>query len=369
MRIAHLSSAHPRDDVRIFNKQCRTLARAGHRVSLIIADGQGDEVRDEVAIIDVGVKQIGRWRRMTDTVRRVYQCALALKPDVVHFHDPELLLAALRLKKARIKVVYDVHEDLPRQILAKHWIPSGLRPVIAGSLEALEQYAVRYFDAVVTSTPYIRQRFVRQNADVIDVCNYPILQEFVSDIPWQQRHNEVCYVGSLSRTRGIEQLLAALPDTDATLNLAGRWSEGDLRERLVWQPGWAQVNDLGILDRAGVAEVLARSKVGLVTLLPTPSYVNALPIKLFEYMAAGLPVIASDFPLWRGIVEEAGCGVLVDPENPSAIAEAIRGLLGHDARAAELGRAGQQAVTQRYSWTAEAEKLIQLYQRLEQPRR
>ncbi|TDR80180.1 glycosyltransferase family 4 protein [Paludibacterium purpuratum] len=365
MRVAHLTSAHPRHDIRIFIKECGTLARAGHDVTLIVADGQGEEIRDGVRIHDVGAKTGGRLRRMTKTVDRVIQAALKLKPDVAHFHDPELMLAALKLKNAGIRVIYDVHEDLPRQLLAKHWIPGLMRPLVSRVFELLENRVASRFDAIVTSTPHIRTRFAAVNARALDVCNFPILSELVRDTAWDSRKNEVCYLGGITRIRGIGPIVDAMPDVPARLNLAGIWGESGLREELAAAPGWGKVNDLGVLDRAGVADVLARSKVGLVTLFPTPNYVDALPIKLFEYMAAGLPVVASDFPVWRAIVEDAGCGVLVDPQDPAAIAAALRTLLADNESAAAMGASGQRAVLAKYSWQAEGEKLVGLYQQLE----
>lgn len=361
MKIAHLTSAHPRHDIRIFVKECASLAAAGHEVTLIVADGQGEEINRGVRFHDVGPKTGGRLARMTGTVKRVYQAALKLRPDVVHFHDPELIPAALRLKQAGIKVVYDVHEDVPRQILAKYWIPGAVRPLVSSGFETLEDWAARRFDAVVTSTPHIRKRFEKLGARVLDVCNFPILEELVRDTPWEQRRNELCYIGGISRIRGIEPIVEALPDTATRLNLAGPWSESDLKARVSARPGWARVNDLGVLDRKGVAEVLAKSKIGLVTLFPTPNYVDALPIKLFEYMAAGMPVIASDFPVWREIVDDAGCGLLVDPQDPAAIAAAVNELMADEPRMRALGESGKQAVLNKYSWAAEADKLVKLY--------
>jgi len=364
MKIVHLTSAHPRHDIRIFIKECCTLARAGHDVTLVVADGLGAEVKNGVRIHDVGAKSGGRLLRMTRTVERVYRATLALKPDVAHFHDPELMLAALKLKKAGIKVVYDVHEDLPRQILAKHWIPGALRPLLSRVLEIMENRAARRFDAIVTSTPHICQRFAALNPRSLAICNYPILEELLHDTPWSARRNQVCYLGGIARIRGIEPILAALPAVDTRLNLAGIWSESGLKETLQQTPGWAQVNDLGVLDRGAVAEVLAHSKVGLVTLFPTPNYVDALPIKLFEYMAAGMPVVSSDFPVWRAIVDDAGCGLLVDPQDPAAIAAALTQLLSDDAAAAAMGARGRLAVQEKYSWAAEGDKLKALYQLL-----
>lgn len=365
MKVAHLTSAHPRHDIRIFVKECATLAAAEHEVYLIVADGLGAETRSGVTFIDVGAKSGGRLARMTDTVRKVKQAALELKPELVHFHDPELIPAALALKKHGIKVVYDVHEDLPRQVLSKPWIPKLLRKPISATVEALEHYAVRRFDAVVAATPFIRERFERAGArKVIDVCNYPIVAELVRDTPWHDRQDLVCYLGGITRIRGIEPIVAALPDADVRLDLAGPWSEPGLKESLQTSEGWPWVNDLGVLDRTGVAAVLARCKVGLVTLFPTPNYVDALPIKLFEYMAAGMPAIASDFPLWRSIVEDAGCGLLVDPQDPAAIARAMRTLLSDQTRAHEMGESGKRAVLAKYSWEAEGRKLAGLYQTL-----
>ena len=142
MKVAHLTSAHPRHDIRIFVKECSTLAAAGHEVTLIVADGLGEEIRNGVRFHDVGPKRGGRFSRMTGTVKRVYEAALALRPDIVHFHDPELIPAAVRLKQAGIKVVYDVHEDMPRQILAKHWIPGMLRPAVSGGFETVEDLSL-----------------------------------------------------------------------------------------------------------------------------------------------------------------------------------------------------------------------------------
>jgi glycosyltransferase involved in cell wall biosynthesis len=148
------------------------------------------------------------------------------------------------------------------------------------------------------------------------------------------------------------------------LLLAGSFEDAALEAELRRERGWLQVDYLGQIGRDAVREVLARASAGLVTLWPMPSYLDSLPIKMFEYMSAQLPVVASDFPLWRGIVEDSRCGVCVDPVNPQAIADAVRGLLDKPERIAAMGQAGRAAVLSRYNWPQAEEQLLALYREL-----
>ena len=124
------------------------------------------------------------------------------------------------------------------------------------------------------------------------------------------------------------------------------------------------MNPLGFLDRVRLREVLSRSVAGLVTLHPVINYIDALPVKMFEYMSAGIPVIASDFPLWREIITLNDCGLLVDPLNPVAIAEAIDYFINHPEDAERMGMNGRRAVEKLYNWTHEGQKLLAFYDSL-----
>lgn len=186
-------------------------------------------------------------------------------------------------------------------------------------------------------------------------------------ISWDDKADEICYVGSIASIRGIKELVAsmALTQTAARLNLVGTFAEPQVEDEVQACPGWGRVNALGTKDRPGVRDVLARSRAGIVTFYPLPNHVDAQPNKMFEYMSAGVPVIASHFPLWREIVEGNDCGVCVDPLDPAAIAAAIDRIVGDPALAKRMGANGRQAVEDRYNWAAEELKLQDFYLSLE----
>lgn len=361
MKIAHLSSAHPRYDTRIFAKQCRSLAAAGYEVSLVVADGKGEETLDGVAIVDVG-RSGSRLGRMAGATRRVLERAKVLDADVYHLHDPELLPAGLSLKKRGKRVIFDAHEDVPLQILGKHYLPFFTRKVASRAFAAFERMACRRLDAVIAATPAIRAKFDRIGIEARVVANFPVLDEFEAVDREGLRPGEICYVGGISSIRGIREVVEALGhcEADIRLNLVGALDQ-NLEEQLARLRGWDRVKPHGFLSREEVGRVFARSVAGIVTFLPSPNHVAAQPNKMFEYMGAGIAVIASDFPLWREIIEGTESGICVDPCNPRAIAAAIDSLVQNPEEARRMGANGYRAVRERYNWRAEERELLELY--------
>lgn len=360
--VAHLTSAHPRYDTRIFVKQCRSLAAHGYDVTLVVADGLGDAVRDGVSIRDVGRSQ-GRLGRMLHSVRRVYQAALDIDADIYHLHDPELLRVGLRLRRKGKVVIFDSHEDIPKQMLSKPYLgPVRLR-LIAFVFSHFERYVCSRISGVVAATPTIRDKFLSINGNTIDINNYPVLGEFDAGIALGARQREVCYIGGISRTRGIVELVDAMArvSSGVRLSLAGNFETAALEADVRQAEGWARVNFHGYLGRSQIRDVLARSMAGMVTLHPISNYLESLPVKMFEYMAAGIPVIASNFPLWEKIISDADCGICVDPLDTSAIADAIDFFVTHPELACQMGRNGRAAVVSHYNWSVEEKKLLSFY--------
>jgi len=366
--VVHLTTVHPRDDIRIFRKECVSLAQAGYEVVQVVGDGLGDAMVQGVRIVDIGPRPAGRLARMRQQPAKALAAVRALQPAMVHLHDPELLPLGAKLAREGLTVVYDAHEDVPRQLLTKQWIPAWARRPLSAAFEVYENHRVRQLAAVVGATPHITQRFAAVARRSVNVSNFPFLDELAPEpsVPGTTaREHAVCYVGGIFLTRGAFSMVRALTHLPGVrLLLCGRFEDAATEAALRAEPGWAQVDYLGVLGREGVRDVMARSRAGLVTLLPLPSYLDSLPIKMFEYMSASLPVIASDFPLWRDIVQRHACGLCVDPADPAAIAQAIRQVLDDPAAAQAMGRAGREAVHAHYHWPRAEAELLALYRSL-----
>lgn len=365
LHIVHLSSAHPRQDTRILVKMCCSLVVANYHVSLVVADGKSDEVHKGVHIHDVGASR-GRFDRIKNAPGRVFQNAFALQADLYHLHDPELIPIGLKLKRMGKRVVFDSHEDVPKQLLSKPYLNKPLLWALSKAFGAFESRACRSFDGVIAATPFIREKFLAINPHTVDINNFPILGELDSAVPWAGKHAEVCYVGGIGANRGIRETVAAmaLVESGARLNLGGHFASSALGAEMKATSGWARVNELGFVDRVGVRNIFSRSVAGLVTLHPQPNHIDAQPIKMFEYMSAGLPVIASNFPLWRDIIEANDCGLCVNPLDTAAIAKAIDYLVTHPDEARRMGENGRRAVLEKYNWAIEEAKLLCFYKQI-----
>lgn len=357
-RICHFTSVHNSEDDRIFHKECVSLAKIGYETYLV-QQGESYE-KDGVHIVGCGSRPESRRERMSVFSRTVFERALELDCDVYHFHDPELLSFGLKLKRMGKRVVFDSHEDVPSQIMDKHWIPAPARFAVAKAYRAFETHVVSKIDVVVAATPHIAEQFKCRAQHVVVVNNYPRAGDIVFQTrPFSERAPIACYAGGINELRGERVMVEAMKRVQGALMLAGMHHASqqayEVPDNVIY---------LGQLNRAGINQLYGESVCGLVMLQPTRSYIYSLPVKMFEYMASGLPVICSDFPLWREIVGGSDAGILVPPDNAAAVSEAVSSLFTDRDMAQRMGEHGRRAVDERYNWDIEMVKLAEAYSAL-----
>jgi glycosyltransferase involved in cell wall biosynthesis len=359
-----MTSVHSALDHRIFRKECRSLARAGFDV-VVVGPHTEDAVEELVRVKSVK-KHNSKIGRMTRTVWNVFREAQKQNADIYHFHDPELIPVALLLRSRGRTVIYDVHEDFPQDMMFKSYLPKWSRRFLRRLMEWGESIACRRFSAIVCVTPAISDRMHAINPNTVTVYNYPYPEELLDENPpsWSNRSPAATYVGTITPQRGIAQMvdaMAYLPASlGATLEIAGDTVPDEVKSSV----GWSRVRFHGKLDQPSTYRLLRNVRVGIICMHPIRTFVDCLPVKIFEYMGAGLPVIASDFPLWRQVLNGVNCAVFVDPLDARAIAQAVEYLLANPGEAEEMGRRGQAAVSRKFNWNTQARKLVDLYSSL-----
>lgn len=367
VKVCHLTTAHGAFDDRIYHKQCLSLLKEGYEV-VVIAQHDESEIANGINVIALK-KCKNRIDRMLGLTVRTFFRALKQKADIYHFHDPELLPVGVLLKIfSRGKVLYDVHEDYGKQLLSKPYLPKWLRRSMSILINLIENLSAVFFDGIVTATDDILKKFSYHKA-ALSVKNYPVISYFSVEKTDQNKHRyngkvfNLVYAGNISKERGLVEMIRSLAyiEQPVKLSVYGNYDLNDADFKLNMLEGFDKVEFLGWIEHRQVVATLDRYDAGIVCLHPLPNYITALPIKLFEYMAAGLPVIASNFPILREIVEGNKCGVCVDPLNAAEIANAIHFLMEGEENCRKMGDNGKVAVLQKYNWEKESKKLIKLY--------
>lgn len=359
-KVCHMTSAHPPEDIRIFQKECISLANAGYEVFLVERGENYD--KNGVHIIGVGDLPKARWKRMTEGTRRVYEKALALDCDIYHFHDPELLPYGLKLKKMGKKVIFDIHENTAKVIQNKQYIPLVLRRVFSRMYSAYEAAVCRRLDGLITVTPTQTRAFQTKNGNTVEVANFPVIVDQCHR--GEHTRKALAFAGAIGPQWNHHLIIRALNELqDVEYVLCG--SKNEYVKNLTTLSGWDKVDYKGIIPHEQVNKLLATCMVGVALLQPSGNTAGKIGTmgntKIFEEMMAGLPVVCTDFDLWREFIDEYQCGIYVDVTDEEAVIAAFQYLFEHPEEARRMGQNGIRAVREKFNWDNEAKKLLSMY--------
>lgn len=366
-RVVHMTTVHHPYDPRIYHKECLSLHNAGHDVTLI---AQADtETAQDKPIKHIPVKTYtSRLKRMIFGTIEAYKKAKNQDADVYHFHDPELLPAAWLLKRKDNVVIYDIHEDYVTSIMQKEYMRTSVKKVIASTYKYMEKFFSRKMELCLAEK-YYKDIYPRGKC----ILNYPTINEnFINhsrnDTPLE---DALLYTGNVSYVRGA-LIHAKIPliDESVSVHFVGK-CPSDLAEEMYEVAGDKQDNleiegiDRFIEKEDIEARYLGRNWLAGVALFPpTEHYMNKELTKFFEYMNAGLPIICSNFPVWKEFMETYECGIAVDPYDESEIQQAIAYLRNNQDVAKRMGENGRKAVMEELNWRTEENKLVTWYEQL-----
>ncbi|EOQ11104.1 glycosyltransferase [Bacillus cereus] len=364
-KVAILTSVHYVYDTRIFYRISQSLVKHGYDVKLVAPmDNTTSFIKDGIHVSPVK-KQKNRLQRIIITTWHVFRKALQIDADIYHFHDPELIFVGYLLQLRGKSVVFDIHENVSKQILTKSWLP--LKKTISIIYRLIERVFVRNFHLILAEESY--NHLYPNHRKKITVLNFPNLS-ILPDEFTKKKKNSIVYVGGVTRERGIETVLHALAkvkesgysfhftcigpmSTQYKLTLQQLCIDLNIHDR---------VSFLGRLKAEDAYSFVKQAQIGVAILQPIDNYIESYPTKIFEYMALRTPYITSNFKLYSTLTADTNAGVTVNPLNTDEIKKKIILLLSDDKLLRTLSENGRIAVETKYNWEKEEKKLLDLYQ-------
>lgn len=369
-KICVITSVHNKDDGRIYQKEIKSLVSAGYDIYYMVND-VNCEYSEGIKYVEIGKKN-SRFRRIL-SFYSIYKKAKNLKCDIYHIHDPELMLVGFLLKQnMKTKIIYDVHEDNPSQILQKDYLPKWLRRPLANIMKRIEKVADRKFDAIIVADNFVYKSF--KNKNTVIIYNFPIVEEFEKYLKNEIiKEYDIIFPGTMSyKTAEIliqitkcamekGYLIKCLIISNFQFN-GGIDRVRDAANKI----GLATENFvlMDFLPSNMVPQYMQKSRIGLIPLSDTPKYQKNIPTKLFEYMLCSIPVIASDLLPSKQFIEGNNIGYLVPADAVEDYADRIIELICDKNKADKMGEVGQVLVREKYNWKSEEAKLLYLYNTL-----
>ncbi|MCZ0703683.1 glycosyltransferase involved in cell wall biosynthesis [Natronobacillus azotifigens] len=367
-RVVHITTVHHPFDTRIYHKECMSLKEAGYEVYLVAPSiSEGSTANNDINIIPIK-KYKNRMLRMLISTFIAFKAAKKLNADYYHVHDPELLHIAKLLKNSKNVVVYDVHEDYVTSIMQKKYLPKLVRKFVASCYQFIENKLTKKIELCLAEK-YYSEKYQKGTC----ILNYPIIGESIvnRDRDTLKSNNRLLYTGNVSEDRGAI-IQARLPNiiNNISVVFVGKCSI-ELAKKM---KDIADYQDNKI-ELIGVNRFVERTEIddmyrnedwlaGLALFPPTDHYMKKELTKFFEYMSAGIPIICSDFPVWKAFIQNHKCGIAVNPFNDKEIKDAIKFMQENPEQRKEMGENGKNAVINELNWYTEEKKLIKWYDQL-----
>jgi len=370
-KVCILTSVHPPFDTRVFYKEALALVQAGFKVTLIAPYEKPKDLKNKIKIIGLP-KYKSRILRPLNHLR-IIALALKEKADIYHFHDPELMGVGIILKYlTRKPVIYDVHESYPDMILIKPWISQKLRRIVSELVRFSEMVTARVIKNIITADPETKKFFDQYTQNTEVIYNFAKL-EFFPKIERKEVKSPITliHVGAMLEERGIWVILkaiAVLKNYPITLILVGKMQRRGLREEIIKFIKNHKLQDkiklIGQIPFTKVPEYLRKADIGLVALQDVIKFRKNICTKIFEYMASGLPIVASNVASTRPFVKELKNGILFRTDDFHDLARAIKELIATPENIIQMGRKGRRLFEEKYNWRNEQKKLIDYYKKL-----
>lgn len=364
IRVCHMTSAHNQTDIRIFEKECISLASNGYEVHLI---APGETVKKgNVLIHGIGNRPDKRWKRMLLSTRKVYKTANGIDADIYHFHDPELIPVGLKLIKQGKRVIFDSHENILDQFSEKEYIPIAFRKALSRFFIFYIEYACKKFSAIISVDPDICKKYKKLNRQTFMVANYP---KFENIEKREVSKLYLCFAGGISKQWNHDIIINALEKLgDITYILCGNADEEYL-SYLKTLPGWRKVDYRREIPHREVLSLLSGAVAG-VALCSYSKNTNGRKgtlgnTKLFEIMMCGIPVISTDFYSWKQIIEKNECGYCINPKDAEQLKNIIQDIIAAPQKAVRFGERGKNLVLEKYNWEIEEKKLLKIYSQIQ----
>lgn len=362
-KICQVTSVHSRYDVRIFQKIAKSIAINGYDSCILVCDRLEDEIKDNVKFYAVNFIAKNRMDRILNSWKKLYKKALEINADIYHLHDPELMKLGIKLIKAGKKVIFDSHEDYLYKIAEKTWIPKPLRKFIQSLYERKEKKLLKQYNGIISVTPHIVDRLKKINPNTIMITNYPPNL----NVKTNKKERIICFAGGISPIYMHHKIIEAISKIDNVKYCIAGKIENSYKEYLKTLPGYNKVEFLGVLSYEQVIDLYSKSMLGVVTYNYCPSLGGKLGtlgvLKLFEYIQCGLPMVATDFDLWKPIVEGNEIGICINPNDSQEVYNALYKLL-NDVEFNDACREKCLIIKDKYNWKSQEKILITFYKKI-----